>query len=236
MAKKKAETPLDKFNYLNRLPIYCYLWEFIRRNKEYQKLFESFQKRLKRMEQLELNVYEQMHDKQLKKILKVCSHFKIKFPLDPSKKSNEFYRSTLKDNLIYRKGVRFITSFNHIDRFVLAQEALKESGPNKQDLLIAINTLVPIHRILAGVKSIVKEYHTNPGERITQRRRIREEWKDFIIAYDLKKGGLSIEEIAKLLFPEENNGYPDYRGNKKVSRYIKEADRLIRCGYKDFLP
>ena len=233
--KKKKKTTLSvNFCYLDKLTFYGYLWEFIRRNKTYQKLFKSYQKELKRLNRL--SWYGKMHDKKLHKIIKACADIKIKFPLDPSKKADDFNEDYLRDNLIYKKGVNFITSCGHVDRTVLVHEALEEIGLNERDFVVRINADTPIDKILADIKKLVINMRSALKRPQKFQRRIRKEWKDYIIAYELKKNGRSTKEIAQHIFPNDNNTYPEYPASKKVSRYIKEVNRLINGGYKELLP
>jgi hypothetical protein len=67
-------------------------------------------------------------------------------------------------------------------------------------------------------------------------------WKDYLMIYDLnlqnnddglKKNDYS--RIAKTLYPNEPNGYPDYSATKRVRKAHKTVTDLINDKYKDYL-
>lgn len=59
------------------------------------------------------------------------------------------------------------------------------------------------------------------------RRARTNEWPNYLIVFDLNKKGIRRGEIAKILFPTEDNSYP-YRASQKVDKYVSKATELIK--------
>lgn len=68
--------------------------------------------------------------------------------------------------------------------------------------------------------------------------RRKRDWKTHLMVYDLKETHRkSFEEIAQILFPLESNDYADgYPVTKKVRKHYKAAERLIAGEFKRYIP
>jgi hypothetical protein len=69
-----------------------------------------------------------------------------------------------------------------------------------------------------------KEYRFPKGELL----------KTYLRCLDGKRVGVSVKEIAKVLFPSIKNKYPDYRADNRVKDSLKAAEELVDSKYRNF--
>jgi hypothetical protein len=121
---------------------------------------------------------------------------------------------------------------------------------HKYGIEVLIDVTAPLDKIKDKVEKIVRtERRSNKTEElrklikeriyknldIIQKRKRFEDWKNYLIAYDLKyTEDFKTKDIIDFLHPGENNKHSESRANKKVQQDIKEAKKLINGQYKEY--
>lgn len=234
-AKVISEICLDDYDYLKQLKTEGFLWEFIRRNELYKKLYESYSSKYADFPKLS-------QDRDYLKLISQFSKFYLRYPIDPSNQANHFKNNELKSSFIFNNAADRICWDDDEERPVFLYN-IRETG-KKLILLIDITKSVKaIRRAFDEVikyavidYNVRKRYLSNKRSQSQAAKRKRvEDWANYIKTYDLINEGRKPKEIARLLLPVEKNNGPDYPASKKISIYYKKGKELIEGGYKDFL-
>ncbi len=96
---------------------------------------------------------------------------------------------------------------------------------------------IAIYAKYEDIKQELKKIYKKYIKPIAKKRIREKEWFDYLIAYDLKKEGYKLKDIASLLYPNEPNEYSaGYPVSEKIGEHIKGAKKLIEeKTYLDFL-
>ncbi len=100
MEKESRENIDKKYAYLEELPLEGFLWEFIRRNKEYKKAYEEYQNNRRDYDKLifdparkndetELSWFVRTQGRRFRAFKMLFSPFGLAYPLDPTKRADD---------------------------------------------------------------------------------------------------------------------------------------------------
>lgn len=240
MDKERLEMEA-RYRYLGKLKLEGFLWEFLRRNEEYKKLYAEY-KNIKRNFN-KLNWDEISRDEKCKDFRIKLNKFGLTYPIDPSKQANDKEFKEI-PRVYFRKNdaVDFLCWHDDPDRMSCWNDEKKH-----YKIAVLIDARASYRKIESDIKRIVKNAKGNlkktkqkqKNSSHTSReivKRFGRQWQEYIMAYDLKHGEkYGIRTIAHMLYPDEDDFYPDFKASKKIARYIKEAKKLINIHYKDFL-
>ena len=259
--KKGRDEILKKYEYLDELSLNGYLWEFIRRNKEYKKAYEQYQKKKnhwlepvydppKNKNEAVENWYIRTHGRIFPRNKLLFNPFGLEYPLDPSRQANDMPSEHPTIDNCFK-----LTNTSVFHYFVSDPEVRKLWNQewllsHKYGIEVLIDVTAPLDKIKEKVEKIVRtERRTNKTEElrklikekiyknldIIQKRKRFEDWKNYLIAYDLKCiEDFKIKDIIDFLHPGELKKQFESRANKKILHDIKEAKRLINGEYKEY--
>ena len=258
---KGRDEILNKYEYLDALSLNGYLWEFLRRNKDYQKAYEKYQDNKaywlepvyepprKKNEAAE-NWYIRTHGRTFPRNKLLFNPFGLEYPLDPSRQANDLPGEYATIDNCFR-----LTNTSVFHYFVNDPEVRKPWNQewllsHKYGIEVLIDVTAPLDRIKEKVEKIVRierktskteELRKNMKEKIyknldiIQKRRRFKDWKNYLIAYDLKhRENFKMKDIVDFLHPDELNKNPELKANKIVLRDINEAKNLINGQYKEY--
>jgi hypothetical protein len=60
-------------------------------------------------------------------------------------------------------------------------------------------------------------------------------WAGYLRVLDAYEAGAALGGIAKILFPTVPNDYPEHKGSKKVEQQRRQAEKLVKGGYRNLL-
>jgi hypothetical protein len=96
------------------------------------------------------------------------------------------------------------------------------------DTLVTINRALPIEPQLDAIREAVAIRNELDGVRPAFERDQRAKWPQYLRIIDGKAAGNSDDEIAAVIYPDTDNGYPDFPGRKRVKAAAKQATYLAR--------
>lgn len=234
---------LKKYKYLRKLNLEGYLWEFIRRNEDYKKLYNEFIKykeHFRKRNWHELPKYKIFYELKMK-----LKGYGLNYPLDPSIQANKII--DLKSYFMINQTVEILCMDDHPDR-ALCWQYIEATG-HKVALLINLESSE--RKIISNIKKIFKRakkafkvsINNHKVSKIEKEKRKRKDWYEYLIAYDLIKiNKITIKEIAEIL-PYTRHKKSDLQNHtsgcnecRKVRRYINKAEQLINSKYRDYIP
>lgn len=262
MENSEREEALKKYVYLKKANLESFIWEFIRRNKDYKEAYQKYQSnkkywnvfifdlpKKKRVTE-PLSWYSITPGRRVPRFKILFNPFGLDYPLNPLKGANDKEVKRRLRGCLRRVYTPVFYDFSE-DPDITKSLKKEWSEVHKQKITIEvlIDITAPIEKIQSEVEKIIKEkrerieaentvpeyYGENFVTKKNFKKRVRKEWIKYLIAYDLKEQGYKIRNIAKLLYPEEDDGYPDFPVSKKIHRFVKEAKHLIDKEYKEFL-
>lgn len=107
------------------------------------------------------------------------------------------------------------------------------------EVLVAIDLAKPIQQQLEHFKAVLEEdkndlvAHTDLNIPSVKNKPIY--WKDYIRILDAVEANADIKEIASVIFPNKNNTYPNYNGNKSITDSHAAAKRIRDENYRKIL-
>ena len=115
------------------------------------------------------------------------------------------------------------------DGSILAGPDTTRSSANRMVIEFHLN-----QDIDAQIEKAKRWLVTNQQHRYAaEKRRIREtKYRAYLRAFDGSCAGASLDEMAKFLYPNYLNEYPDHDGRKQVSKDIGAARKLVRLGFR----
>tara|TARA_B100000315_G_C14493949_1_gene548980 strand:- start:95 stop:937 length:843 start_codon:yes stop_codon:yes gene_type:complete len=248
---------LEKYDYFKNTDLLGFMWEFIRRNEEYKKTYEECFLHppghffnydpvpLKRDNLLFDLERTWRRNYPYRKIFE----FGLEYPLDPDKKANDKHFKATPLKSYFKWSIKLLfSSFDDLSKEKYFDE-LKWVLLQNDNLGMLIDIDAPIDKIKFDIERVIeiakeqrehlkKEFSGTPvenEEKEEKKRIMKNEWPDYLIAYDLKESGYKTIKIAQILFPNEDNSYPGFIVSRKINNCTKSAKKLINGGYKKYL-
>jgi hypothetical protein len=230
MGKGERERILKQYEYLNTADILTYLWEFLRRNKAYQKWYdENIRQRPPGWGAMGIMLAEAE-----------CDQFALRHPLDYNKSGNDdfFLNKPLSEHFDLRKN-HPVASFPREDS--TSRYLWRENHPNAIDILVDVSASQAV--VIKHVKDILKQVQEQSKLSPLDVRAKTQRWKDHLIAHDLRDRGYRTKDIALIVFPgkrhvsygDKNYCAPECKWCKRVNRLCSAAQKLIDGQYKAHL-
>ena len=190
-------------------------WEFVRRNHEYQKDYESLVAGLPPLKTQKDNwsKYEPVN-KEIRK------HFSQKFGVSYARSPSKRFSKNLK---FERQPV------------IITKPRIKKYEINYGEVLVSFDLLKPINPQLKKIKIELEKqkdiFHEIYKEPENKKRAQTEKYQTYLRVLDAKYAKVKNSEIAKILYPDEENLYPDYASKDKVKKDYLAAKRLQNQDY-----
>ncbi len=112
----------------------------------------------------------------------------------------------------------------------------KPSGIN--ELLLKFDLSLPIKNQLKAAKYFFEKEqrrYKKLGREVINSRTSVKKYRDYLRVLDAFEEGTEKKEISKIIFPDKDNSYPDYLGDKNVDNYYKAALELQSQKYRHIL-
>jgi len=230
--KRNWRDPKD-YGFTKKLTSEGWAWEFLRRNPEYRKDWER-----------ELKIYVQKQRENPTEKLSVDDPWFGITPVEDSSLRWGLYVLANPDQdtpyLLFKRLFGRITLSKRFEFFMgtpiedienCKPEAIPDGKASVMfDLRIPIKP--QIEKARKALLRIQQELKDKRIIKIINPRLRRSQWPDDLRVFDAKtEGSIKDKEIAREIFPDTTNIYPDYYGNIKVRDYYNAANRLINGGY-----
>jgi len=211
-------------------------WQFLRRNKDYQKDWTA-----------ELKIYMARVEQEgwSDKLISIDSPY---FEVNPYKPDYEFkwgmylLRNPQTDRPITLdigvppsrgiysgRGGKMLSGDEIISRIIIpegcAAVVFDLSKPIKQQLKNASQILLTRQKVL----------EQEEGLKITRQKNHKSNWVNYLRVFDAKTIGASNREISRIIFPYERNQYPEYNADDKVKKTYRQAQKLVNGDYLNIL-
>lgn len=245
MTSKKIKAEEIAFN--SWLNYSKWRWEFMRRDPEYQKDWQTVKEiRLKAGQPLKADdvvLAKYKHCKGFYTEYHLCGKYGIQFPLmiDPETTFDDLLKQSWRKGFYGEEGFDWFRNTDKIiGKIVAPAQGVDfsfdiQKNPNKLMIEIDFLKINSIPQLQAEISRKIQKY----ASRITRKPQVYG-GKDFdfiITVGEMKQGGLSASEIARKIRPRDfdnNNdkGKPE-SAIRLVYETLKEYDRLIKGGWKD---
>lgn len=217
--------PIKDFRDATSYPVWegisAWRWEFLRRNPEYQSLFEAHKDdEIPPSKCWDFGVralYNPMHDRAF--IGLVPPGFIIELP------NFEWVEKWKKDpDYSAERALQIVLG---------TLTRLQFHG----DALATINCALPIEPQLDTIRESVAQKNRRDNRAPPLRNDRRGEWPFYLRILDGLAAGATHDEIAAALYPDRDNSYPDFAGRKRVKKAAERATFLSQTfAVKGFTP
>lgn len=229
---------------LKKLKSDRWAWEFLRRNPNYIRKWEKeLPLELERIKKL-LSSPEAKDAPYLegyRKNTPESSHFII-----PGRSLSEYFKRWGILNLVNpEQDWPFPSPFHQFSSFahgtvrggnVGGGKYLNEN-PFGPYISIVFDITRPLKPQIANAQKVLLENQKNQVKegkiRVNTVRKHKDNWIEYLRILDAKAEKVKNNEIARDMFPNLSNEYPDYQGNQKVRKSLKAAEYLIKKGYRE---
>jgi len=221
-------------------------WECIRRNKGYQKDYEVIESLFRKKKELpsawrrgevsgdDLRWFSRFFYFSMQCFWQKWDYFMV----DPKLTFDKIYEIARSEfrNLSNQELRPFVVAgLGGVKRGTHAVKHLERTPRNlpNSSLVLEIDSLSPDTNIKEHVMSWVKQHRTAKkfGHKIEIAKREWPLYDNYLMVYDLKQKGLTLDQIAKQMFPRLTNKNPN-SGRVQISRYYKKAKDLINRDYR----
>jgi|GEM_PF-3538353 hypothetical protein len=205
--------------------MWVWMWEFLRRNPQYQNDYAFFETNCLSKKNPSKAVKE--------KCFQMLEKYAITRMADPRlsfKKLSENSEYIFFESMI---GNQFNPCMLYADNVVYEKGLIPESP---SEFVIKFDLRFPLDFQIYWAKEQMEKM------RICQKRKYNfkvynfhfqpELFRDYLRILDANIHGVSMNEIAKVLYPDENNTYPDYSVKKKIEKKLKAAKKIWDTDYK----
>ncbi|HAR34673.1 MAG TPA: hypothetical protein DCR95_11500 [Desulfobacter sp.] len=216
-----------------------YAWQFLRRNPEYQ---QDYEKELAKYK--ERNINTPPNDMEAELLCgfkpddpKIAAKWGLVELFDPKENTAGATFKRRYGRVVF--GNLFRVLYGLSDEFEEESEEVFTNNPMVSADKIAIEFEISLS--IPPQIELAKTYLSDLQNEITNRfkKEIDEDrrphvsiWPDYLRVYDAYTEGFKRKEIASIIFPGQENKYPNYNAGKKVATYKKQAEKLINGGYK----
>ncbi|WP_339487832.1 hypothetical protein [Pseudomonas sp. EL_65y_Pfl2_R95] len=214
---KDYRNPLQ---YPAREGINAWRWEFLRRNPEYQRLYEAHKDCVTPPSEV--------------------SSFGVRNLYDP--RFDDAYQGFLAPSHILE-----LPNFAWVEKWKLVPGYTTERGMHmllraltelqlQGDTLAVINRALPLEPQLDAIRESVAQKNKQENNRPPLGNDRRGEWTFYLRVLDGFADGASYDELAAALYPGSENAYPDFSGRKRVKKALERAVFLSQTfGTKSFV-
>lgn len=122
------------------------------------------------------------------------------------------------------------------------EEIIDDLEPNFPDLFVKENEVLlafdldkPIPKLLDDAKSLLEYRQEKMKPKPKAKRSQFQLYPTYLRLLDAKKSEATDKEIAKVIFPELDNEYPEFKATQRVRDNLAAADQLLKSGFR-FLP
>ena len=217
--EEEREKILEEYSYLDKAELEDFVWEFIRRNKDYQRAYDDYKKNEHKWEEMSLNVKSKEPKRmEWQKYLKGINKFGLKYALDYRMKANDV---KMFKQYFNSKSPHFLFWFD--------DDELCDIEKNEFKFAIAIDTRYPSDKTINEVEAIVKNARKKrPGPKS---RRDIENWKNYLMSYDLKEAGFDTKKISEIVFSKKNEKNKQNKG--RISKCASQQHHPSDCPFCD---
>ena len=221
---------------LQETEIELWVWEFLRRNSEYQRNWElesGLYPEFKNSNELVPSIYQHNIDPE------------IAIFTSNTKKGRQHYLDSYELQYLINPAVRrpelFFLNFRFLPGRVDSSGKYADLNPDLPEdfAYITIDLNYPIERQLFLARLRVEEMQVVNKlvwDRIKRGKQQRSsEWQVYLRVLDAEMQGVIVKEIANILYPHISNKKPDYNGNQTVRDDIESAKLLRDVGFKYFI-
>jgi hypothetical protein len=258
------ETLLRKYDYLDRLPLAGWLWEFLRRNKQYRDLYEDFLENEDHLGRLEWwqKVYPEngrdcpsQTDAIWFSLMQRARSFRLRKILDPDLTAPEIGIKALARAFLLEPAVvsLFVGTHGKEDG---DDHDTEGSPPNAvicsssdfllHEMAIKIDLSVSEGKLVPLIKEIIKKQKIDLKEQMPKPKRKGElfrRWKENLITYEMMKlrktKQLKTKDIHDLLNPKLRHGSGNHPFScpycKNVRKHSHDAKTMINGKYREYL-
>ncbi len=222
---EKPEDFIATYDYLDDMPLAGWIWEFMRRDKEYQKFFERHHDALNS----ETSEYKKM----------VMKAYRLNFSPMPIQSPSVKASSRIFTDKFYLPIAMSLgtATDNNSGLLELILRFISEANNNILMLFLDISAPQPIDDLIAQIKSEIMVRK----KKVSQKRKGKRSgakggqvWKWYLIMFDLcEQFKKTPKEIADFFI---NTEFDAWKEVPNIRRCIKSGKKLINGGYKAFLP